>query len=333
MKQGYPALLVGPTGTGKSVYVNRYLMNLPKDKYTPVGISMSARTNANQTQEQVDGRLDKRRKGVYGPPPGRKAVIFVDDLNMPTLEVYGAQPPIELLRQFMDYGGWYGRDNTFRELADVQFLAAMGPAGGGRNPVTSRYLRHFNLVSVAQVANKTLASIFKTMLDWHVSTGGFSKEVAAISEGVINATLDIYTSSMEKLLPTPAKSHYTFNLRDFARVMQGIMLQPADALEPGKEGAAAHVRLWCHEVFRVFYDRLVDRKDQEWLLETIKQCTKKHFDSDFNALFKHLDAGEKGNVDVQDVRSCIFGDYMGAHTYREIRLLPPCFAASISPPN
>lgn len=66
-------------------------------------------------------------------------------------EVYGAQPPIELLRQYMDFGGWYGRDNDFRTLVDVLFVSAMGPPGGGRNFVTNRYLRHFNQVGVSQV--------------------------------------------------------------------------------------------------------------------------------------------------------------------------------------
>jgi dynein heavy chain len=121
IENNIPTLFVGPTGTGKSVYIQRVLLNdLPSDKYMTIECGFSAQTHCNQVQDIVDGKLNRRRTGYFGPRVGFKAVVFVDDLNMPKTEFYGAQPPIEILRQFLDQGGWYDRkDQTFRNLLDT----------------------------------------------------------------------------------------------------------------------------------------------------------------------------------------------------------------------
>lgn len=65
----------------------------------PLTLTFSARTSVNQVQDRIDSYLEKRQRGTYGPVAGCTYIVFVDDLNMPEREPFGAQPPLELLRQ------------------------------------------------------------------------------------------------------------------------------------------------------------------------------------------------------------------------------------------
>lgn len=122
------------------------------DSYQYVYLAFSAATSANQTQDTIDSKLDKRRRGHYGPPVGKKCVIFIDDLNMPKKEKYFAQPAIEILRQYLDHQGWYDRKAlSFMKLEDIILFCAMGPPGGGRTFITPRITRHFNIIGYTEL--------------------------------------------------------------------------------------------------------------------------------------------------------------------------------------
>merc|ERR1719238_1563203 len=132
----------GPTGTGKSVNIQLFLAKQAPDNFQSVFVNFSAQTHVNQFQDLVDSKLEKRRRGVFGPPAGKKMVLFVDDLNMPQKEYYGAQPPLELLRQWHDHRGWFNRKElAYFELIDFIMVSAMGPPGGGRTFTTGRLKR------------------------------------------------------------------------------------------------------------------------------------------------------------------------------------------------
>ncbi|NXN95540.1 DYH3 protein, partial [Rhinopomastus cyanomelas] len=299
-----PLLFVGPTGTGKSAITNNFLLKLPKQKYIPSFINFSARTSANQTQDIVMSKLDKRRKGLFGPPLGKKAIIFVDDLNMPAKEKYGAQPPIELLRQWIDHGHWYDKKDTSKiNIIDVLLLSAMGPPGGGRNDITGRFTRHFNIVSIHSFDDETLTKIFTAIADWHFSNG-FEPVFLRLGRVMVQATMEIYKMAVDNFLPTPSKSHYVFNLRDFSRIIKGVLLCPYTHLQTEDK----LIRLWIHEVYRVFYDRLIDEEDRKVFFQMVQETTSNSFKQSLDKLLGHL--SPTGKISDDHIRSLFFGDYL-----------------------
>uniref|UniRef100_A0A8C1NY02 Dynein, axonemal, heavy chain 6 n=1 Tax=Cyprinus carpio TaxID=7962 RepID=A0A8C1NY02_CYPCA len=205
----HSVLFTGITGVGKSV-VARALLNSVQEKagYVPVYINFSAQTSSARTQEIIESKLEKKRKNILGAPANKKIVVFVDDLNMPKLDSYGSQPPIELLRQFQDFHGFYDREKFFwKEIHDMTIAAACAPPGGGRNPVTPRFIRHF---SIQYIKAESIGFLTE-----------FSTAVKQASDSIVDAAVEIYRRMSVDLLPTPAKSHYVFNLRDLSKCVQG----------------------------------------------------------------------------------------------------------------
>lgn len=109
---------------------------------------------------------------MFGAQPGKKIAIFVDDINMPATETYGAQPPIELLRLFIDMKGLYDRDEwQWKDVEDTTLVAAAAPPGGGRSPITLRFTRHFNMFCVPNADKATLTKIFSSILQGFLKAG------------------------------------------------------------------------------------------------------------------------------------------------------------------
>jgi AAA+ lid domain len=114
--------------------------------------------------------------------------------------------------------------------------------------------------------------------------------------------------------------HYTFNLRDVARVVSGVLLPPAATL--AADGGAA-ARLWTHEALRVFGDRLTEAKDLEWLLDTLRGAAPRHFGTPLDSVLGHLvEGGGGGRVTVEHTRRLFFTDLASGEANTACALAP-----------
>ncbi|XP_011862155.1 PREDICTED: dynein heavy chain 2, axonemal [Vollenhovia emeryi] len=276
LSNGFPVLVVGPVGTGKTSTIHSVLELLDDTKYTGLLVNMSAQTTSGNVQDAIESRLQKRKKGVYVPAGGKTIIAFMDDFNMPRKERYGSQPPLELIRQWIDYGFWYDRQKQTRKYIErVQLIAAMGPPGGGRNVIANRLVTKFNVINMTFPNERQIRRIYGTMLKQQLSE--FHAEVKGISNEITFATIELYNRVAQKMLPTPTKMHYLFNLRDISKVFQGLLRSHKDY----QYSRQTFLRLWVHESFRVFCDRLIDEKDREWFVTQLNDQLGKYFELTF----------------------------------------------------
>jgi len=294
-----PSIFVGDSGTSKTVTLQHYLKGLDADKFNLLNIGFSSRTSGKDLQINVESNVEKRLKGTYGPPGGKKLVIFIDDINMPIVDTYGTQQPVTLLKLFIERGGFYDREEfTWKNIISTHCMAACGPPGGARNPMDPRFVSLFNIFNIPFPSDESLNRIFATILDSHFTPftslpkdGDFFKGCGKI---LSECTLKLYQSLVAAMPPTPTRFHYVFNLRDLSRIAEGLCTSTPDSMS----APTTVCRLWRNEALRVFHDRLISQEDKDWFVKTADAQLKKSFAG-------QADAALEGAVVFGDMKNAL----------------------------
>ncbi|MEW5308429.1 MAG: hypothetical protein WDW38_000392 [Sanguina aurantia] len=257
---GKPCLLVGESGTAKSVTIAAYLASMEPGANIVLNINFSSRTSSQDVQRTIEDSTEKRTKDTYGPPSGQTLIMFIDDLNMPRVDQYGTQQPIALLKLFIERKGLYdrGKELGWKNMKDVQAVAAMGPPGGARNPVDPRFVSLFNTFEVQFPSTDNLRTIYASILSTHLLKLPNEDIKETVGNQLTDITLELYNYIADKLPPTPSRFHYIFNLRDLSRIYEGLLMSNGDTVSTPE----SFLRLWRNECMRVLHDRLISPDDK-----------------------------------------------------------------------
>ena len=171
-----PVLVTGSSGCGKNVLIESCLKSLGRDKNAggqdvlPIMFAYSSHTSSKFAQHTLEKKLSRKRKDLLGAPVGKKHVLFIDDVNLPAPEKFGAQPVVEFTRQLLDRGGFYDREKLFWVSVErCLCVCAAAPPGGGRHELGMRMLRHFSIFCLPTQGVENIQTIFSSIL------GGFFK--------------------------------------------------------------------------------------------------------------------------------------------------------------
>jgi dynein heavy chain len=277
------SLVVGSPGTAKTSTVLIYLSKFSLDVCANKRVNFSSATTPGGLQKTIESEVERKTGKTFCPPGGKQMIVFMDDVSMPIINTWGDQVTNELSRQLMEAGGFYflakDKRGDFMSIEGLQYLGAMGTPGGGKNDVPPRLKSKFLVFNMVPPAMVSVQAIYGQILKARFTAKqGAKPGPMELSKKLVPATIAVWSKVKSSLLPTPARFHYIFNMRELSRIFQGVMDTPMESLKDEN----SVVSLWRHEVTRVLADKLARMQDKDFIDKTTTEFMTQHFDEDLS---------------------------------------------------
>ncbi len=102
-----------------------------------------------------------------------------------------------------------------------------------------------------------------------------------VVDGLTSGTVKLWNKVKNTLLPTPAKFHYVFNMRELSRIFKGLTGVRKDIVLSGStlgfKPEIFIIALWRHECERVFVDKLTNNKEKDQVKNYIHEISLETF--------------------------------------------------------
>ena len=161
LRRKKPVLFVGGAGTGKTQVIKDYLATTKPELVSHKTINFSSFTDAAALQLNIESMLDKKSGKTYGSAMNKTLIAFIDDLNMPYVDKYGTQSPIQLLRQIIDHGSIFNREQLEERkyIQDLLFFSCLNHKSGSFI-VDLRLQKNFSAFTMYTPTDEIIKRIF-----------------------------------------------------------------------------------------------------------------------------------------------------------------------------
>ncbi|XP_041128422.1 dynein heavy chain domain-containing protein 1 [Polyodon spathula] len=299
LHSGQPAMLVGESGVGKTTLCQALLRRNQPHLRLPISPCFGAAYLRSVLESR--GCPNPKPSPAYASHYGTKnpsLQLFIDDIHAASCDaVSKVTPVLETLRQCMTMGGVPSPNGLhfrlFNSGALNYLVTCTTPIQGtDRSCISSRLSRLFSVLALPCPTNELLVSIYSSRIQlWLKDFPAVAKfQVSELSICIIEATFDLYTAVKERFQSSTDKPYLLFFFSDIEKVFNGMFLMAPRATQPlsvnfnptiqvhnSTTTAFTIARLWIHESFRTFGDRLSKEHEMGLLACLLADVSKKYF--------------------------------------------------------